>query len=223
MNYRRLLTEEVVLKDQNSLTGTIIESDTAKLKLRKIDESVSVIPWNTIDTVIGKKFKTIWLGTNFGYYKIPYFSVFRNKPMTAETPGMQFKVGTALRGSKLFYLHLTVAPAQPYGVTKFGFGYQHYLGQTTYLTKNSFFVGSELNLMNAKYNNGAQTTFEPFTGYERKLNERLRIHFKLQLQFNLANKNNENGVSTTIGLHFMKKNFKKIYTKINTQKTLLRR
>lgn len=223
MNYRRLITEEIVLKDGNSQTGTIVESDTAKLRLRKIDESVTVLPWNNIDTVIGKKFKTMWLGTNLGYYKIPYFSVFRNKPMTAECPGMQFKAGMAIRGSKLFYLNLTIAPAQPYGVTKFGFGYQHYMGQTSYLEKNAFFVGSELNLMNAKYNNGAQTTFEPFTGYERKLNEHLRIHFKLQLQFNLANKNNANGVSTTVGIHFMKKNFRKIYKTINTERRLVRR
>ena len=39
--------------------------------------------------------------------------------------------------------------------------------------------------MGVQYNNGFQTTFEPFGGYERKLNEHFRIHAKLGLQFNL--------------------------------------
>src|SRR3989344_5167335 len=80
MNYRRLLTDEVVLKDGNSQTGTIVLCDSTNLKIKKIDESISIIPWTSIDTVQGKKLKTFFLGVNMGYYNTPYFSVFRNEP-----------------------------------------------------------------------------------------------------------------------------------------------
>src|ERR1041385_5625472 len=114
LNYRKLVTDEVVLKDQNSQTGTIIESDTAKLKLRKMDESISIIPWNTIDTIIGKKLKTVFVGANFGYYNIPYFSVFRNESMKGHAAGFQYKAGYAFRGNNLFYFQFFFSPASPY-------------------------------------------------------------------------------------------------------------
>lgn len=222
-NYRKLLTDEVVLKDGNSQTGTIVLCDSTNLKIKKIDESISIIPWATIDTVQGKKLKTFFCGTNIGYYNTPYFSVFRNEPMVVRSLGMQYKIGFAFRGNKLAYTHLTISPATPYAITKFGFGYQKYLGKTTYQKKNSYFWGSEFNFMNVKYNNGAQTTLEPFTGYERKLNATIRIHCKLGLQFNLANKNNQTGVNFTVGIHFMRRNFTLYYETLNSEHRLPRK
>ncbi|MDQ3047476.1 MAG: hypothetical protein M3R27_08025 [Bacteroidota bacterium] len=216
-NYRRLLTDEVVLKDGNSHTGTIIKTDSTKIRLMKIDQSISIIPWNTVDTVQGKKLMTLWAGVNAGYFNIPYFSVFRNEAMTGKSAGIQYKAGLAFRGVKLYYIHLTFAPAQPYAITKSGIGFQRYLGKTTYLKKNCFFVGGELNLMNAKFNTGAQTTLEPFTGFEKKCNEHIRLHFKFGLQFNIANKNSQTGFNTSIGIHFMRRNFKKHYETLNRE------
>jgi hypothetical protein len=223
MNYRKLLTDEVVLNDGNSHTGTLLKVDSANIKMKHIDESVHIIPWESIDTVQGKKLKTFWLGLNVGYYKSPCFSVFRNEGFTGESAGFQLKGGFALRGTKLYYFHLTSIPSRPYAVMKYGFGYQHYLGSSTYLRKNTFFVGGELNLMNVKFNNAPQATMEPFTGFEKKLNEHLRIHFKLGLQFNLANKNSQAGVNTTIGIHFMKRNFKRHYETLNKERIMPRR
>ena len=220
LNYRKLVTDEVVLKDQNSQTGTIIESDTTKLKLRKIDESVSIIPWNTVDTIIGKKFKTAFVGANIGYYNIPYFSVFRNEAMAGHAVGFQYKAGYAFRGNNLFYFQFMYSPASPYGITKFGAGYQKYLGQTTYLKKRAFFVGGEFNLMNVKNNNGVQACMEPFTGYELKLAAHIRVHFKFAIQFNLANKNSALGSNFSIGFHFMRKNFTKRYTYLNKERRI---
>lgn len=217
LNYRRMITDEVVLKDQNSQTGTIIQSDSAKLKLKKIDESVTVIKWDDIDTIIGKKFKTAFIGANFGYYNVPYFSVFRNENRSAYGAGYQYKLGYALRGNNLFYFSLLFVPAKPYGITKTGLGYQRYLGHTTYLKRTAFFVGGEFNLMNVKQNNGVQTCIEPFTGYEYKLAAHVRVHVKFGLQLNLANKNTSMGSNLTVGFHFMRKNFKKRYNYLNTQ------
>src|SRR5437868_15132663 len=104
INYKRNITDEVVFKDQNSQTGTIVESDSVKLKLRKIDESVNIIKWEDIDTIVGKKFKTVFVGANFGYHTIPYFSVFRNEAMTGSAAGYQYKIGYAYRGVNLTYL-----------------------------------------------------------------------------------------------------------------------
>lgn len=216
INYRRAISDEVVLKDQNSLTGTITQSDSLNLKLKRIDESTTIIPWETIDTIVGKKFKTVFVGANIGYYNIPYFSVFRNESMTGKAVGYQYKVGYALRGKNLYYLQFLFSPAKPYSITKFGAGYQRYLGQTTYLRKRAFFVGGEFNLMNVENNNGAQASLEPFTGYELKLAAHVRVHFKFGLQFSLANKNNSMGSNFSIGFHFMRKNFKKRYDHINT-------
>lgn len=218
VNNRKLLTDEVFLKDGNSHTGTIIKCDSNKIKLKKIDESTLIIPWVTVDTIAGKKLKTFWFGANFGYYKSPYFSVFRNEALTAESAGFQLKAGTARRGNKLYYIHLTSIPARPYHVTKYGLGFQKYLRGTTYLTENSFFAGTEINFMNAKFNNGPQITLEPFGGFERKINEQLRLHVKLQLQFNFANKNNKSGVSLTVGVHFLKRNIKKYYSTLNRER-----
>jgi hypothetical protein len=223
MNYRKLLTDEVVQKDGNSQTGTIIKIDSANLKLKKIDESISIIPWSVIDTVQGKKLKTLWFGINTGYYKVPYFSVFRNESFTGRSLGFQLKAGLALRGTKLFYLHLSHTPSLPYAVTKIGFGYQKYLGASSYIRKNTFFVGSEINMMNVKFNNGPQLILEPFTGFEKKLNEHLRIHFKFGLQFNFANKNSGSGVNASIGIHYMRRNFKKYYNTLNTEHRLPRK
>lgn len=222
-NYKKLITDEVVLKDGNSHTGTILQSDSVNLKLEKVDESRLLIPWISIDTVVGKKYKTVWFGTNLGYYKAPYFSVFRNESLTAENMGMQYKAGIAGRGVKLYYLNLLLLPDKPYAMNKFGFGFQRYLGKSTYLKDNSFFVGYEINLMNVKYNNGSQITFEPFTGFEKKLNEQCRIHFKLGFQKNLLNKNNQTGVNATIGFHFMKRNFKKYYEVLNREHRIYRK
>lgn len=222
-SYRALITDEIVLKDGNSQTGTIIKSDSANLKIKKMDESISIIPWSTIDTVQGKKLKTFWVGANLGYYNTPYFSVFRNESFVGKQFGSQYKVGIAMRGIRLYYLNLSYSAAKPYAVTKFGLGYQRYIRSTTYLKNNSFFWGSELNLMNVKYNNGSQITLEPFTGFEKKYNERLRLHFKFGLQFNLANKNNQTGFNMTIGAHFMKRNFKKEYETLNKEHRVYRK
>ncbi len=222
-NYRKLLTDEIVFKDGNSQTGTIQKCDSANLRLEKIDESISIIPWTTIDTIRGKKLKTLFLGLNFGYYNSPYFSVFRNEPFVGKQYGMQYKIGMAFRGDKLVYTHLSYSPAKPYAITKFGFGYQRYIGNSNYLKKNSFFWGTELNFMNVKYNNGAQATLEPFTGFEKKCTEQIRFHFKFGLQLNIANKNKQSGVNFTIGVHFMKKNFKKQYDYLNKEHRLYRK
>lgn len=223
MNYKKYLTDEVILKDGNSHTGTLIKVDSVYIKLKHIDESVQVIPWSSVDSVQGKKLKTFFLGMNLGYYKSPYFSVFRNEPFAAEGLGFQLKGGFAIRGIKMYYIHLTHVPSRPYPVTKYGFGYQRYLGRSTYLRKNTFFVGGEFNLMNVRYNNAPQATMEPFTGFDKKLNEHLRIHFKLGLQFNLANKNTQTGVNATIGIHFMKRNFRQYYQTLNSEHRLPRK
>jgi len=223
INYRKLITDEVVLKDGNSQTGTIIQSDSINLKVKKIDESISIITWSIIDSVKGKKLKTIWFGANFGYYNTPYFSVFRNEAIVGKQLGSQYKIGLATRGIRLYYFNLSYSPAKPYAVTKFGIGYQRYLGGSNYLKKNSFFAGSELNLMNAKFNNGSQTTLEPFTGFEKKFNEHVRLHFKFGLQFNLANKNNQTGFNLTLGIHFMKRDFKKYYETLNKEHRIYRK
>lgn len=217
LNYRRMITDEVILKDENSLTGTITESDSVKLKLRKIDESVSIVKWDDIDTIVGKKLKTVFIGANIGYYNVPYFSVFRNEARSAYGAGYQYKLGYALRGNSLYYFNLTFVPATPYSITKSGLGYQRYLGHTTYLKKMAFFVGGEFNLMNVKQNNGAQIAIEPFTGYEYRLAAHVRMHVKFGIQFNLANKNTGLGSNLSLGFHFMRKNFKKRYTYLNTQ------
>lgn len=222
-NTRKLVTDEIVLKTGNSETGTITECDSSKIKIKKMDESISIIKWENIDTIQGKKLKTLFLGANFGYYNSPYFSVFRNQPMAGKQMGMQYKIGMAYRGEKLYYTNLTFSPARPDAITKFGFGYHRYIGGTTYQTKKSFFVGSELNFMNAKNNNGSQTTLEPFTGYEVKLHSQLRIHFKFQLQFNIANKNSQTGFNATIGIHFLNRNFKRQYELLNKQHKMYRK
>ncbi len=220
---RKLITDEIIFNDGNSQTGTILHVDTAIVKIKKMDESIVSIPWSNIDTIQGKKLKTLWLGVNSGYYKAPYFSVFRNEKMVAENFGMQFKLGLALRGDKLYYINLTTIPARPYAVTKIGIGFQRYIGSSNYLKKNAYFWGTELNLMNAKYNNSSQVTIEPFTGYERKLQEHIRVHFKLGLQFNMANKNNQTGVNATIGFHFMRRNFTRYYRTLNSKHILPRK
>lgn len=214
---RKLINDELFLKDGNTQTGTILKCDSNSLKLKKMDESVMNYTWAQIDSISGKRYKTFWLGLNTGYYKVPYFSVFRNEPFAAENMGFQLKMGMAYRGNTMHYLNFSSINGRPYSVTKFGYGYLRYVLQKTYLTKNSFFVGSEFNLMNAKYNTGAQFTIEPFTGYERRLNSYLRLHVKLGLQFNVANKNQQTGVNLTVGLHFIKRNFSKYYSILNTQ------
>lgn len=221
-NYRKLLTDEVVLKDGNSQTGTIIKCDSTSLRLKKIDESISIIPWNTVDTIQGKKLRTLFYGINMGYYNTPYFSVFRNERLSPKSFGMEFKAGMALRGQRLYYGQFSIIPAKPYSITKLGIGYQRYVG-AGYIHKNCFFWGSELNLLNAQYNNGPQITLEPFTGFEKKCNEYIRLHFKFGVQINMANKNNQLGANATIGVHFMKRNFKRYYTKLNAEHRLPRK
>lgn len=219
-NFRRLVTDEVVLKDENSLTGTILKCDSATVKLKTMDESIHLIPWTNIDTVQGKKLKTLFLGLNTGFYNAPFFSVFKNEPMAAKGLGMQYKLGVAMRGRRLYYINLSYVSGQPYPVSKFGAGYQRYLKKGTYLKDNCFFIGTEFDLMKAKYNNGRQFTFEPFAGFEKKIGEQLRVHVKLGLQFNFANKNNATGANLTVGLHFLKRNFKKYYDVLNNERRL---
>ncbi len=220
---KKLITDEVVFTNGNSQTGTILSVDTISLKLKHMDESVTVIPWSIIDTVQGKKLQAFWLGFNQGYYSAPYFSVFRNESIVAQGLGFQLKLGMALRGNKLYYFNFSHLPAKPYNMSKFGFGFQRYLGASSYIKKNGFFWGTELDFMNVKYNNGSQFTIEPFTGYERKLSERFRIHAKLGFQINVANKNNQMGVNLTVGVHFLRRNFKKYYHTLNSEKRIPRK
>ncbi len=222
-NPRKLITDEIVYKDGNSKTGTIILCDSQNVKIKTMDESQITIPWDNIDTIHGKKLKTFWIGTNFGYYNIPYFSVFKNEDVVGNQYGFQHKIGMAYRGNKLYYANLTYSPAKPHEITKFGFGLQYYLGESSYIKKTGFFTGVELNFMNAKMNNGSQTTFEPFTGYDLKLSSQLRLNFKFQLQINIANKNNQTGFNTTIGLHYLRRNFKRYYHLLNTEHKIPRK
>lgn len=218
--YKKLIKEEVILKDKNSITGTIMNSDSVTLSLKRFDKSSVNIPWNDIDTIIGKRFKTLWVGFNTGYYNTPYFSVFRNQPINSNSLGFESKIGKAVRGKWLTYFAWTYIPAKPYIVNKWGFGLQQYIIKGTYLSDQSLFWGMEYHLMNAKFNNGVQMCIETFNGYERKLTDQLRIHGKLQVQYNLANKNNSFGVNITVGVHFMKRNFKKHYTTLNKERRL---
>lgn len=222
INYRKYINDEVVFKDGNTQTGTIIQSDSVTLKLKKVDESISVLPWSTIDSVRGKKFKSLFVGANFGYYNTPYFSVFRNQSIDAKQFGFQGKIGVTLRGNRLAYLSILHSPAKPYSVTKTGIGYERYLWKGSYLGNKGFFIGGEFNFMSVKYNNGAQMTLEPFLGYERKANEHMRLHFKLGLQKNISNKNNHTGINASIGIHFINRDFKAYYNTLNKEHRLAR-
>jgi hypothetical protein len=217
VNYKRLVADEVVLKDQNSHTGTIMESDSSKIKLKKIDESMMIIKWDDVDTVVGKKLKTVFIGASIGYYNIPYFSVFRNEAMTGHAVGYQYRIGYAYRGNTLCYFNYLFSPASPYAINKLGVGYQRYLGTTSYLKRTAFYFGGEANIMNVKNNNGAQFCIEPFTGYELKLAAHVRMHLRFGLQLNLANKNSSLGSNFSLGFNFMRKNFKKRYDYLNTR------
>lgn len=212
---KKLIKEEVFLKNKNSVTGTIVTCDSNTVIIKKMDESQQAIAWNEIDTIVGKRFKTYFAGLNTGYYNAPYFSVFRNERMSATTMGFQFKAGKAVRGKKLIYVTYTALPARPYHVNKFGIGFQRYIKNASYVGKDGFFWGLDYNLMNAKYNNGVQLTFEPFWGYDKKYKEQLRVHAKMGFQINFANKNNRIGINLTVGIHCFKRNFKTYYTELN--------
>jgi hypothetical protein len=219
---RHLITDEIVFHDGNSQTGTIQYSDTVSIKLKKMDESVQYYYWKNIDTVKGKKLRTFWGGINSGYYHVPYYSAFRNEKMIAGAFGMQLKAGMAYRGVRMYYASLTIIPAKPYAVTKAGLGFQRYLKEDAYLKKWAMLVGTEINLMNAKYNNGFQTTIEPFAGYEMQWSGTIRAHLKFGLQFNFANKNNNVGTNFTLGFHFLRHNHLKHYKELNKTKRLNR-
>ncbi len=220
--YTRLITDEVVLKDGNSQTGTILNCDSLKLSLKKIDESIFIIPWEKIDSVKGKKLKTFWVGFNYGYYSTPYFSVFGNEAINAKDFGSQMKFGIAMRGNKLFYVNVFHLPAERERINKKGFGYQYYIKKTNYLSSKSLFVGSEINLMNVSLNNGSQLTIDPFIGLERKWKEQVRFQLKLGLQLNMFNRNNTTGFNFSIGTTLLKKNFQKQYALINKEHKLIK-
>ena len=140
--------------------------------------------------------------------------------MAGKSLGFQFKIGRAVRGRFMNYFTYAFVPAKPFHINKFGVGFQRYIKKATYLNSKGFFWGLEYNLMNAKYNNGVQMTLDPFGGYDRKINDQMRIHCRLALQFNLANKNNNVGVNLTVGIHFLKRNFKAYYTTLNQKHRL---
>ena len=217
INYKRNITDEVFLKNGNTETGTIIKADSNSLRIKKVDESQLSINWNIIDSVNGKKFKTLWLGANFGTYNTPYFSVFRNQSYMSSAGGFQLKIGLAYRGAKLYYIDFFHTPTKPYAVNKFGLGFQRYVFGNYLKKRHSFFVGSEFNAMSIRYNNGPQFAYEPFTGYEVKLNEHIRLNARFGLQINLFNKNNQTGANLSVGIHFMKRNFKKYYDYLNKE------
>lgn len=222
-NYKRLITDEVVLKDGNTQTGTLLKSDSVSVRIKKIDESLLTIPWNTIDSVRGKKFKTFWFGTNIGIYNTPYFSIFRNESYSNTAGGIQFKIGMAYRERKMYYFHYTFIPTAPYPVNKFGVGFHRYVFGNYLQKRNNFFVGVEVNGMGIRYNNGLQFSYEPFTGFELRLSQHFRMHVKFALQFNVFNKNNQTGASLSIGTHIIKRNFKRYYNVLNQEHRLLRK
>lgn len=180
-----------------------------------MDESHVNINWTEIDTIVGKRFKTFFAGMNTGFYNVPYFSTFRNEAINAKALGFQFKAGKATRGRQMNYFTITTLPARPYHVNKFGLGFMRYIGKASYAGNNGFFWGLEYNLMNAKYNNGVQMALDPYWGYDKKIKEQLRLNFKMGFQINIANKNNNLGVNLTVGIHYLKRNFKKYYTDLN--------
>ena len=76
--------------------------------------------------------------------------------------------------------------------------------------------------MNVEFNNASQLTFEPFAGFEKKFREQIRFHFKLGLQFNFANKNNQTGFNFTLGTTLLRRNFKTQYEILNREHRLVR-
>ena len=220
-NHKKLIVDEVILKDQNSVTGTIKQADSSGVKIMKMDESQVKIMWSDIDSIVGKRYKTYWEGVNLGYYNVPYFSTFRNEAMAGRSLGLQFKYGKAVRGKFMQYIALTVVPAKPYSINRFGVGFQRYIKKAAYINAHGFFWGMEYNFMNAKRNNGLQMSLDPFGGYDHKLNDQLRLHGKFALQFNVANKNNSAGVNLTVGITFLNRNFKQHYKTLNKQHRLL--
>jgi hypothetical protein len=215
--------DEVVMKDESSKTGSILHCDSQLVKLKRMDESIDLIPWQQIDTIQGKKLKTFWVGMDFGHYTVPYFSVFRNEAMTGRSLGAQFKFGTTRKGRRMWYGHFTTIPANPYEITKFGAGTVRYAKKYSYQSPIAFYWGSEFNFMNAKNNKGAQQTLEPFIGLEKKLFEQVRVHLQFALQINFANKNNSTGFHLTMGIHLLKKNFKEYYDVLNSQRHIPKR
>ncbi len=220
--YRRLLNDEIVFKDGNTQTGTLISCDSLDVKLKKNDESLLIIPWDKIDSVRGKKYKTFWAGFNYGYYSTPYYSVFKNEAITARQFSTQLKLGMAVHGHKLYYANIFNSPAEPYYIKKIGFGYQYYPNRNHYLNPKSFFIGQEINFMNVERNNGSQLTLDPFVGWERKWKEQIRFQLKIGLQLNLFNRNNNTGFNVSLGTTILKKNFQKKYAHINKEHELIR-
>jgi hypothetical protein len=213
---KKLITDEVFLKNNNSITGTIVSSDSTKLKIIKFDESSQIINWNEIDTIVGKKYKSLFFGLGLGLYNTPYFSVFKNEAINSNSLGFQIKIGRVIRLRKLNYFHFTQTAAKPFAVSKLGFGLQRYFKKFDYVNKSGFYYGSEFNALFAKYNNGFQTTLEPYLGYELILNNQILANLKFQLQINVANRNNNLGVGLTLGFHFLKTNFKQHYDILNS-------
>jgi hypothetical protein len=105
----------------------------------------------------------------------------------------------------------------PYHINKFGVGTMRYIKKARYTTEKGFFWGLEFNLINAKQNNGVQMCVDPSWGYDYQFTDQFRIHGKMGIQINVSNKNNAAGINFTIGLHYLKRNFKKYYTTLNKE------
>jgi hypothetical protein len=204
--FRRLINDEVFLRDGSSVTGTISSADSASVTLQKSDLSRQVIGWQQIDSIGSASHRTMMLGGALGLFSTPYYSAFQGEAYQPTGVGLVLRAGTVSFGKTYKYVNLSFLSGRPYGVTKLGVGIQRHL-KLRYVDAWSPFLGLEANLMFVKNNNSPSFTLDPFLGGDLRLSPQVRLMGRLGFQLNPASAANPLGANLSAGVTYQWRNF----------------
>ena len=211
---KRILTDEVHLRDGSTVVGKITKSDSTKIEIARLDHSTQILNWNLIDSVRPHNYFTPMSSMYAGLFNTPYYSVFLNEKNQPTNLGLQGRTGWAINGKRYTYLHLTLIPSQPLGIRKLGFGKEFYK-RGTYMSQKCLMLGYETNLIFIKNNNAPQFSFEPAFGKHWHWKNQYNIYAKIALQINIASRNQNAGISFGVGINYLHKDFKTHYQTLN--------
>ena len=211
--------ERIFLKDKVVIKGNIVKVDSLQMMVELSPKESRTFLWEQVDSIQGIRFPSLFIGYQLGYAHVPYFSMFRNESIQNRNIGFQLKLGRAVNGNSLRYLHFSQTPGNPFQVRKWGWGFQRYM-LGSYLGPKSIFAGADIGLMKPQYNNGNQLYLEPFIGWDYQWNRHLRAFAKCTTQWNVLNRNPKLGWGVQAGLVIVFRDFNKHYQVLNQQHRL---
>lgn len=183
--------DKIILKNTEVQTGKIIEVDADHIRLRKADDSETLIPFGDIDSVTGLSYRTRFIAGGLGLGSFNYYSPYLFEDNRTKGGHFLLRAGRFKNRHRATFGQLSIMPGT-FTVTRIGVGGQYHIWQHSDPVNAYIGVVPELNLV---ANNPAFVTFSGHVGASFLAWEKVRFFAEatwLRPVFNISKANSFN-------------------------------